>query len=408
MHATTIRADDVATLSGIALSIASIISTAFDGPGWLAYTLGAGTILSLLAATVISHRARARARRNQQLQRERINGSVQEYDTLCERIAGSSEQQYQRLQESLGQIQEVFSNALADLNRSLTGSNSSQSDSLRHLADELLALAGAQESSARNSGLTRFAEETRDTLNAFVSTVQQLKASGTDIAERFSTMRGKVDAVSRLMTEVSQINNQTELLALNAAIEAARAGEAGRGFAVVADEVRKLAQRTEKFSGQIDTLLAEIHTAINDVGSAVDVSASTDVSKAEASQASVAAMGREMQDLTTLAAEQSRRINEVSAAIHRLVMHGELSMQFEDIVSQLLGKLRQHTEFMSEYAHGFFDVHRDVEERDGLARIQRRNAILSELLHASNRSAEEIRFDSVRQTGVDAGAVDLF
>ena len=244
MHATTLRADDVATLSGIALSIASIIATAFDGPGWLAYALGAGTILSLLAATVISHRARARARRNQQLQRERINGSVQEYDTLCERIAGSSEQQYQRLQESLGQIQEVFSNALADLNRSLTGSNSSQSDSLRHLADELLALAGAQESSARNSGLTRFAEETRDTLNAFVSTVQQLKASGADIAERFSTMRGKVDAVSRLMTEVSQINNQTELLALNAAIEAARAGEAGRGFAVVADEVRKLAQRT--------------------------------------------------------------------------------------------------------------------------------------------------------------------
>jgi methyl-accepting chemotaxis protein len=114
--------------------------------------------------------------------------------------------------------------------------------------------------------------------------VQQLKASGADIAERFSTMRGKVDAVSRLMTEVSQINNQTELLALNAAIEAARAGEAGRGFAVVADEVRKLAQRTEKFSGQIDTLLAEIHTAINDVGSAVDVSASTDVSKAEASR----------------------------------------------------------------------------------------------------------------------------
>jgi heme exporter protein D len=143
MHATTIRADDVATLSGIALSIASIIATALDGPGWLAYALGAGTVLSLLAATVISHRARARARRNQQLQRERINGSVQ-YDTLCERIADSSEQQYQRLQESLGQIQEVFSNALADLNRSLTGSNSSQSDSLRHLADELLALAGAR------------------------------------------------------------------------------------------------------------------------------------------------------------------------------------------------------------------------------------------------------------------------
>ena len=63
---------------------------------------------------------------------------------------------------------------------------------------------------------------------------------------------------------------------------------------------------------------------------------------------------------------------------------------------------------MSQYAHGFFDVHRDVEERDGLARIQRRNAILTQLLQASTRSAEEIRFDSVRQTDVNAGAVDLF
>ena len=403
----TLRADDLAILSGIALSLAAIALTTLGGPVSLIYTVEAGIILSLMAATIISHRARGQARRNQQIQRDRINGCVQEYDGLCARIAGNSEGQFQRLEESLTQIQDVLTNALSSLNRSLTG-GSGQSQSLRHLADELLTLAKAHDNTAHDDGIERFAEETRDTMTAFVTTVQHLKASGADIAHRFSAMRGKVDAVSHLMTEVSQINSQTGLLALNAAIEAARAGEAGRGFAVVADEVRKLAQRTEKFSEQIEALLHEIHAAIDDVGSAVDVTASTDVSKAEASQGTIMAMSREMGDLNVRAAEQSRRINEVSAAIHGLVMEGVLSMQFEDIVAQLLGKLRQHIDFMDQYAHGFFDVHRDVEERDGLARIQRRNATLATLLQASTRSAEEIRFESVRQTDVNAGAVDLF
>ena len=412
MHASTLRADDVAIFSGIALSIASIASAALGGPGWLDYVLSGGTIVALLAATLISHKARARARQKQQAQRQRIDDSVREYDALCHQIAGNSETQYLRLRESLGQMQDVFSSAASELNRSFTGNATSHSaarnDSLRHLADELLALSAAHDQAAQSTSLERFATETRDAIHGFVTTVQQLKGSGTDIASRFATMRDKVDAVTRLMTEVNQINSQTELLALNAAIEAARAGEAGRGFAVVADEVRKLAQRTEKFSDQIDALLREIHAAIGDVGVAVDVSGSTDISQAEASEASVAAMSQEMRELTARATEQSRRITEISESIHGRVMQGVVSMQFEDIVSQVLDKLHQHTDFMSRYAHGFFDAHRDVEERDGVARIQRRNTTLGHLLKDSERSEQEIRFESIQQTGSGTGEVDLF
>ncbi|HMV19550.1 MAG TPA: methyl-accepting chemotaxis protein [Zoogloea sp.] len=409
MIRTRFRADDFAILVALATSAGGIASAALGGPAGLSLVAGTFTVVALVTAMIVSRRARERWRQQQQAQRESIDSSVREYDMLCDQIAVQSGFQYERLRESLGQMQDVVSSAASKLGGSLAGGQGGNSrDQLRHLVDELLSLAAEEERALQESGLERFAAETRDALRDFVGTVERLKASGSDIAERFGAMRGKVDAVTRLMTEVNQINSQTELLALNAAIEAARAGEAGRGFAVVADEVRKLAQRTETFSDQIATLLTDIHASIDDVGRAVDVTAATDVSKARSSEASVSAMGLEMSELNARAMVQSRRISELSAKIHRLVMEGIQSMQFEDIVRQILDKLRQHTDFMGRYAHGFFDAHRDPEQREATSRIQRRVEILRQLLAQSEQSKKDIRFEAVQQTAVHAGEVDLF
>ncbi|MEM2856613.1 MAG: HAMP domain-containing methyl-accepting chemotaxis protein [Candidatus Nitrosocaldaceae archaeon] len=93
--------------------------------------------------------------------------------------------------------------------------------------------------------------------------IANIMSIANETSDKIKELVEKTNKITEVLEVIHKIAEQTNLLALNAAIEAARAGENGRGFAVVAEEVRGLAQKTERSSEEISSIIEEIQGVAN-------------------------------------------------------------------------------------------------------------------------------------------------
>ena len=129
---------------------------------------------------------------------------------------------------------------------------------------------------------------------------------------------GNISSSSKKISEITAVINsiafQTNILALNAAVEAARAGEQGRGFAVVASEVRTLASRSANAAKEIESLINESVSLI-DQGSGEVVAAGNTMNEIVEAVKRVTDI---MLEIAAASDEQSRGIVQVSQAISEM------------------------------------------------------------------------------------------
>ncbi|AXI07946.1 methyl-accepting chemotaxis protein [Oceanobacillus zhaokaii] len=195
-------------------------------------------------------------------------------------------------------------------------------------------------------------------MNNSVSQMKQIDTIVSDAVEKVKNLDKQSAEISKLVTVIRDIADQTNLLSLNAAIEAARAGEHGKGFAVVADEVRKLADQVASSVEGIKTIVTAIQTETVQVVNTLSAGyheVQEGTTQIEATGKSFASINAAVSDMATKIDAISNNLNEITTTSSNMnnVIEDIASVSEESAagVEQVAASTQQSASSMEEVSH---------------------------------------------------------
>lgn len=282
-------------------------------------TLGATIILGLFGLiTVLNIRRRLNAMKDGMVQisenldlskdlhagrQDEIGLAISAFNHLIHRVAES----LNLVRNASGSVN-IAANEIALGNNELSARTEQQSAAVVETAASMEELSSTVKQNAQNAQqASLLAITASDTATQGGTVVSVAVSRMNDIIE--SSRR-----ISEITTVINGIAFQTNILALNAAVEAARAGDQGRGFAVVAGEVRSLAQRSAHAAKEIESLINESVSFVEEGARQVDLAGETMSGIVH----SVTQVKDLMQEIAAASDEQNRGIAQIAQAMSEM------------------------------------------------------------------------------------------
>ncbi|MEG4989660.1 methyl-accepting chemotaxis protein [Microcoleus sp. BR0-C5] len=204
------------------------------------------------------------------------------------------------------------------------------------------------------------AGNSKDNLNHIDSVMRQLLEATQVISSKLEIMDKRANNISRVVTTITIVADQTNLLSLNAALEAERAGEYGAGFSVVAREIRRLADQTAVATLEIEQMIKEMQSAVSTGVTEMDkftksvVDSVEDVSKISEQIAQVI---QQVQGLTPRFEQVSQSVDEQSQGAQQI---SEAMEHLSQASQQTAGSLRETNHALEELDEATHSLKREI------------------------------------------------